>query len=111
MKPLPVALSTALLLTSMDASTAVDRLKIAKNCDSNTEYKSMDDNKDGQVSKPEFLKFQEQHFDKIKQKNGMVSLEKIEQTSNHNSMNEKAIGTTSDSPNVNDRDAVNGSKY
>jgi hypothetical protein len=82
----------------------------AKDCTSN-EYLSMDGNKDGVLSKQEFMKYQEQHFDKIKQKDGMLSLKKIDKESNNNSMNHKAIGTTTDNPNVNDKDAVNGSKY
>lgn len=111
MKRINPASSAILLLTSLYASTASADLNAAKGCTEDHAYKNMDSNKDGQVSRSEFMKFQEQRFDKMKQKDGMLSVDKQEKDANSNSMNQKAIGTTSENPNVNDRDAVNGSKY
>ena len=105
----PVSSAFVLLISCYSLSAAAE-MHPAKDCTIN-EYQSMDGNKDGMLSKQEFMKFQEQHFDKIKQKDGMLSVKKMDKDSNDNSMNNKPIGTTTDNPTVNDKDAVNGGKY
>lgn len=101
---------TLLLLISCYSLNAAAEMHPVKDCTIN-EYQSMDGNKDGMLSKQEFMKFQEQHFDRIKQKDGMLSVKKMDKEGNDSSMNNKPIGTTTDNPTVNDKDAVNGSKY
>ncbi len=83
---------------------------------SEAELKSMDTNQDNMVSKDEFLAYSELSFNKMKLTDGMISLKgkaKVKQTKSDetSSMNNKPIGTTTDNPNVNERDAVNGSNY
>lgn len=104
-------ITVLLLLTSHNALATTKESKGQMSCEGHAQYKDMDSNKDGEISKAEFLKFYEQRFDKIKQKNGMINLEKLDQDSHNSSMNQKALGTTTDNPGVNDRDAINGNKY
>lgn len=110
MKTPPSFLGMFFLIVSCYSLTSAAEMSPVKDC-TNSDYKNMDGNKDDSVSKQEFLKFQEQHFDKIKQKDGMLSLKKSGKETSDNSMNNKPIGTTTDNPNVNAKDAVNGSKY
>lgn len=109
-KPL-FCMTLLLLATSQSVFAAMNESKMPQSCEGHAQYKDMDSNKDGEVSKAEFLKFHEQRFDKVKQKNGMINLEKIDKDAHNSSMNQKALGTTSENPEVNDRDATNGSKY
>lgn len=104
-------ISLILLVTNQSVLADAGKANMSKSCEGHAQYKDMDSNKDGQVSKTEFLKFHEQHFDQMKQKNGTLNLEKMDQDAHNNSMNQKALGTTTDNPGVNDRDAVNGNKY
>lgn len=83
---------------------------------SEAELKTMDTNQDSMVSKDEFLAYSELSFNKMKLTDGMISLKgkaKAKQTKSDetSSMNNKPIGTTTDNPNVNERDAVNGNTY
>lgn len=78
---------------------------------SQSEMKKMDSNKDSMISKDEFLTYQEQAFDKMKQTDGMVSLKDSKSKSNADSLNSKPMGTVTDNPEVNTRDAVNGKSY
>jgi len=112
MKGLRPVFSITLLLISLNASPASVDLKEVNNCSNNSEYKSMDSNKDGQISKSEFMRFQEQYFDKVKQKGSMVIMEELDEVTNHTSINHMAIEAASGSTDVKGRgDAVNRSKY
>lgn len=106
-----LCISLIFLATSQYVLAESGKTNMSKSCEGYAQYKDMDSNKDGEVSKAEFLKFHEQRFDRAKQKNGMINLEKMDQDTHNSSMNHKALGTTSDNPAVNDRDATNGSKY
>lgn len=100
-----------ILLIGSQSLLAEARDMKTKSCEGHLQYKEMDGNNDGEISKAEFLKFHEDRFDKIKQKNGTINLEKVDKDAHNSSMNKKALGTTTDNPEVNDRDATNGSKY
>lgn len=110
MKTTRVSTGALLLLTSLFAGVALADKEVNEACHGKA-YKHMDSNKDGMVSKQEFMQFQERRFDKMKQKDGMVSLDQLDTDSQNRSMNHKEMGTTSNNPNVNARDAVNGNKY
>jgi hypothetical protein len=82
--------------------------------------KMMDTNHDGMLSKEEYMAYHEQQFGKMKQTDGLVDLNAGKSMpsnsmknkgDNNNSMNNKPIGTTTDNPNMNERDAVSGKKY
>ncbi|HEY0563102.1 MAG TPA: hypothetical protein VGD04_07225 [Methylophilus sp.] len=89
------------------------------------ELRAMDTSKDSMVSKDEFLAYHETMFNKMKLTNGMISLKgKLDSSTkpadaanptnpsdDASSMNNKPIGTTTDNPAVNDKDAVNGKTY
>lgn len=109
-KPL-FCITLLLLATSQSAFAEMKASKMMPSCEGHAQYKDMDSNKDGEVSKAEFLSFHEQRFDKVKQKNGLINLEKVDKDAHNSSMNQKALGTTSENPEVNDRDATNGNKY
>jgi hypothetical protein len=100
-----------ILLIGSQSLLAEARDMKPNSCEGHLQYKEMDRNNDGEISKAEFLKFHEDRFDKIKQKNGTINLEKVDKDTHNSSMNKKALGTTTDNPEVNDRDATNGSKY
>lgn len=61
--------------------------------------KIMDENKDGMVTKDEYMAYHNQAYSKMKQSNGGVSNKDMESGVKtgfyHNSMNEMPIGTTS----------------
>lgn len=91
---------------------------------SQAELRAMDTSKDSMVSKDEFLAYHETMFNKMQLTNGMISLKAKAGASSKpadaassstgddaSSMNNKPIGTTTDNPNVNDKDAVNGKSY
>ena len=90
---------------------------------SNKELKMMDTNGDGIVSKDEYLAYQGQAFDNLKQTDGGISVKDAHSPtkkganksapddSNNSSLNDKPIGTTTGKSDVNARDAVNGKKY
>ena len=85
---------------------------------SESELKLMDTNQDNMVSKDEFLSYNELAFNKMKLTNGMLVLKGKSKTNNtvkpsddESSMNNKPIGTTTENPSVNERDAVNGKSY
>lgn len=84
-----------------------------------SELKSMDTNKDGMVSKDEFMAHSEMAFGKMKLTDGMISLKNKSKSNSStskpaddaSSMNNKPIGTTTDNPTVNERDATSGKTY
>lgn len=85
---------------------------------SEAELITMDTNKDSMVSKAEFLSYSELVFSKMKLTDGMIGLKSKAKSNtstksgeNTSSMNSKPIGTTTGSPDVNERDAVNGKNY
>jgi len=89
----------------------------------NKEMKMMDTNGDGIVSKDEYMAYQEKAFDNMKQGDGGVSVKGMQShmkkgsststpdDSNHSSLNDKPIGTTTGRTDVNSNDATNGKKY
>lgn len=109
------AFVAALFMTSLST--------IAATTPSNKEIKMMDANSDGIVSKDEYMTYQEQMFDNMKQVDGGVSTKdmrspmkkssgKSAPEDNYNSsLNDKPIGTTTGRTDVNPKDATNGKKY
>ena len=63
------------------------------------EMKMMDTNNDGLISKDEYMSYQEQKFDTMKQTDGMVNMKDMRTGANTNSMNNKPIGTTTGASN------------
>lgn len=112
-------LTSIVLISAMMVGTfAVSAMAATKQAShySESELKSMDSNKDSMVSKDEFLAYSELSFSKMKLTDGMISLKgkaksSSKSTDDESSMNNKPIGTTSENPNVNERDAVNGKNY
>ena len=112
-------LTSIMLITAVIVGTfAVSATAATKQAShySESELKSMDSNKDNMVSKDEFLAYSELSFSKMKLTDGMISLKSNPKSSSKNpddesSMNNKPIGTTSENPAVNERDAVNGKTF
>lgn len=108
-----VLLSTVITAFAVPASAATKHSSHY----SESELKSMDSNKDSMVSKDEFLAYSELSFGKMKLTDGMISLKgkskpnKSKSVDDESSMNNKPMGTTSDNPSVNERDATNGKSY
>lgn len=111
---------TSIVLTSavMIGTFAISANAATKNPAhySESELRTMDTNKDSMVSKDEFMTYSETAFSKMKLTDGMISLKgksRVNKTNTDDtsSMNNKPIGTTTENPNVNERDAVNGKSY
>lgn len=89
----------------------------------NKEMKMMDTNNDGIVSKDEYMAYQEKAFNNMKQSDGGVSVKGMQShmkngsnasapdDSNHSSLNNKPMGTTTGRTDVNSSDATNGKRY
>lgn len=117
MKKLTSTLLAAAIIASTFATSAVAASKQNKHF-SESELKLMDTNRDNMVSKDEFLSYNELSFDKMKLTDGMIMLKGKTNTNSsaksvddESSMNNKPIGTTTENPSVNERDAVNGKNY
>lgn len=111
-KTVTIALLTAFTM-GMSAVTAQAATKHPRYY-SEAELHTMDTNHDAMVSKDEFLAYSEASFNKMQLTDGMIilrnkSASKAQQ--NESSMNNKPIGTTTENPNVNARDSVNGKHY
>lgn len=110
--------STQQQMDQSKAKTATDKHRMAhahRQPHADMSMKMIDTDHDGMVSKQEFLAFHERKFDMMKQIDGKVSLKELRNEMHHhaheNSMNNKPIGTTSENPSVNAKDAINGKKY
>jgi hypothetical protein len=115
MKKLTSIMLIGAVISSTIAVSAIAANKHGTNY-SQLELNAMDTNKDSMVSKDEFLAYNELAFSKMKLTNGMISLKSkaktnSKSTDDESSMNNKPIGTTTENPNVNERDAVNGKSY
>lgn len=118
-------LTSIVLLSAMIVGTfAVSATAATKQATHYTEseLKSMDTNKDGMVSKDEYMAHSEMAFGKMKLTDGMISLKNKSKSNSStsstskpaddaSSMNNKPIGTTTDNPTVNERDATSGKTY
>jgi hypothetical protein len=117
MKKSPRISVTIAALVGVFATSAM-AATIANKHFSEAELKLMDTNKDNMVSKAEYLSYNEKAFNKMQLTNGMIMLKGNSKSNISNSsmddessMNNKPIGTTSENPDVNERDAVNGKSY
>lgn len=117
MKNLTSAVLMGAIIATTFATSAVAASKTNKQF-SEAELKMMDTNQDSMVSKDEFMTYNELSFNKMKLTDGMINLKSnaksnttVKPAGDDSSMNKKPIGTTSENPSVNDRDAVNGKSY
>jgi hypothetical protein len=116
MKKLTGFICLSVMMVSIFAVSANAATKQAAHY-SEAELKAMDTNKDNSVSKEEFLAYSELAFSKMKLTDGAISLKSKDKSKSSksdndtSSMNNKPIGTTSENPAVNERDAVNGKTY
>lgn len=110
-----IALISAIIIGTFAVSASAATKQASHYTES--ELKTMDTNKDNMVSKDEFLAYNELAFSKMKLTDGMISLKSKANSNNSksegdkSSLNNKPIGTTTDNPRVNERDAVNGENY
>lgn len=117
MKILASSILMGAIIAATFATPAVAASKQHKQF-SESELKLMDTNQDNMVSKDEFLSYNELAFNKMKLTDGMLVLKGKAKTNTNaksldedSSMNNKPIGTTTENPSVNERDAVNGKNY
>jgi predicted esterase YcpF (UPF0227 family) len=103
----------SLLLCATALSTTCQMAVAATESQDN--IKLMNSNGDSMISHDEYMAYYEQKFSTMKQTNGMVSLPDMKAhlstMPNRSSMNNKPLGTTTDSKDVNPRDATNGKSY